>query len=97
VLWQAAQLSLISAALDAARGGQPTVLGVLGEPGMGKTSLLREIAARSSPRLRGRASGASIPPRLRGQRRRAWTDPARTSSACAVISMSMHASVTDWP
>ena len=48
MLWQAEQLSKISAALDAARGGRPTVLGVLGEPGMGKTSLLREIAARSS-------------------------------------------------
>jgi DNA-binding CsgD family transcriptional regulator len=48
VLWQAEQLSEISVALEAARGGQPTVLSVLGEPGMGKTSLLREIAARSS-------------------------------------------------
>jgi DNA-binding CsgD family transcriptional regulator len=48
VLWQPEQLGKISAALDAARGGQPTVLSVLGEPGMGKTSLLREIATRSS-------------------------------------------------
>jgi DNA-binding CsgD family transcriptional regulator len=47
VLWQDEQLSKISAALDAARSGRPTVLSVLGEPGMGKTSLLREIATRS--------------------------------------------------
>jgi DNA-binding CsgD family transcriptional regulator len=48
VLWLVEQLSVISAALEAARGGQPTVLSVLGEPGTGKTSLLREIAARAS-------------------------------------------------
>jgi DNA-binding CsgD family transcriptional regulator len=48
VLWQVEQISAISAALEAARGGQPTVLSVLGQPGMGKTSLLREIATRAS-------------------------------------------------
>jgi DNA-binding CsgD family transcriptional regulator len=48
VLWQVEQVSVISAALEAARGGQPGVLSVLGQPGMGKTSLLREIAARAS-------------------------------------------------
>jgi ABC-type Na+ transport system ATPase subunit NatA len=48
VLWQVEQVSAISAALEAARGGQPTVLSVLGQPGMGKTSLLREIATRAS-------------------------------------------------
>jgi DNA-binding CsgD family transcriptional regulator len=48
VLWQDEQISAISAALEAARSGQPTVLSVLGKPGMGKTSLLREIVARAS-------------------------------------------------
>jgi DNA-binding CsgD family transcriptional regulator len=48
MLWQDEQISAISAALEAARGGQPTVLAVLGKPGMGKTSLLREIAIRAS-------------------------------------------------
>jgi len=48
VLWQDEQLNAISAALEAARSGQPTVLSVLGKPGMGKTSLLREIATRAS-------------------------------------------------
>jgi len=48
MLWQDEQISVISAALEAARGGQPTVLSVLGRPGMGKTSLLREIAVRAS-------------------------------------------------
>jgi hypothetical protein len=48
LLWQDEQLSAISAALEAARSGQPTVLSVLGRPGTGKTSLLREIATRAS-------------------------------------------------
>lgn len=48
MLWQDEQISAISAALEAARNGQPTVLSVLGKPGMGKTSLLREIATRAS-------------------------------------------------
>ena len=48
MLWQDEQLNAISAALEAARSGQPTVLSVLGKPGMGKTSLLREIATRAS-------------------------------------------------
>jgi hypothetical protein len=48
VLWQDEQISAISAALEAARSGQPTVLSVLGRAGMGKTSLLREIATRAS-------------------------------------------------
>jgi predicted ATP-dependent serine protease len=48
MLWQREQLTAISAALEAARNGQPTVLSVLGMPGMGKTSLLREIATRAS-------------------------------------------------
>jgi putative protein kinase ArgK-like GTPase of G3E family len=47
VLWQDDQLSAVAAALGAARSGQPAVLGVLGQPGTGKTSLLREIAGRS--------------------------------------------------
>ena len=47
MLWQDEQISAISAALEAARSGQPTVLSVLGEPGMGKTSLLNEIASRA--------------------------------------------------
>jgi predicted ATPase len=48
VLWQDDQLNAIAAALGAARSGQPAVLRVLGKPGMGKTSLLREIATRAS-------------------------------------------------
>jgi DNA-binding CsgD family transcriptional regulator len=48
LLWQDEQISAISAALEAARSGQPTVLSVLGKPGMGKTSLLREMAIRAS-------------------------------------------------
>jgi DNA-binding CsgD family transcriptional regulator len=48
MLWQAEQISAISAALEAARNGQPTVLSVLGQPGMGKTSLLREVAVRAA-------------------------------------------------
>jgi len=48
VLWQEEQIRVISAALEAARSGQPTVLSVLGQPGTGKTSLLREIATRAS-------------------------------------------------
>ncbi len=48
MLWQDDQLSAIAAALGAARSGQPAVLRVLGKPGMGKTSLLREIATRAS-------------------------------------------------
>jgi DNA-binding CsgD family transcriptional regulator len=48
MLWPDEQISAISAALEAARTGQPTVLSVLGQPGMGKTSLLREIAIRAS-------------------------------------------------
>src|SRR5277367_5390164 len=47
MLWQDEQISVISAALEAARSGQPTVLRVLGIPGMGKTSLLGEIASRA--------------------------------------------------
>jgi DNA-binding CsgD family transcriptional regulator len=48
MLWQDEQISVILAALEAARSGQPTVLRVLGKPGMGKTSLLRETATRAS-------------------------------------------------
>jgi predicted ATPase len=48
VLWQDDQISAIAAALEAARSGQPAILSVLGKPGMGKTSLLREIATRAS-------------------------------------------------
>jgi predicted ATPase len=48
MLWQDEQISAILAALEAARSGQPTVLSVLGKPGMGKTSLLREMATRAS-------------------------------------------------
>ncbi len=48
MLWQVSQLKRVSAAIEAARGGRPAVLSVLGEPGMGKTSLLREVARRAS-------------------------------------------------
>jgi DNA-binding CsgD family transcriptional regulator len=48
MLWQDEQISAISAAIEAARSGNPAVLSVLGRPGMGKTSLLREIASRAS-------------------------------------------------
>jgi DNA-binding CsgD family transcriptional regulator len=48
MLWQDEQIGAMSAALEAARSGKPTVLSVLGRPGMGKTSLLREIAIRAS-------------------------------------------------
>jgi hypothetical protein len=48
MLWQDEQISAILASLEAARRGQPTVLSVLGNPGMGKTSLLREMAIRAS-------------------------------------------------
>jgi DNA-binding CsgD family transcriptional regulator len=48
MLWQARQLKTISAAIEAARNGRPFALSVLGEPGMGKTSLLREVARRAS-------------------------------------------------
>jgi hypothetical protein len=48
MLWQDEQISAILASLEAARSGQPTVLSVLGKPGMGKTSLLREMATRAS-------------------------------------------------
>ncbi len=47
MLWQDDQISAIAAALEAARSGQPAVLSVLGKPGMGKTSLLREIVTRA--------------------------------------------------
>ena len=48
MLWQDEQISAILASLEAARSGQPTLLSVLGKPGMGKTSLLREITTRAS-------------------------------------------------
>jgi hypothetical protein len=48
VLWPDEQISVILAAFEAAHGGQPTVLSMLGRPGMGKTSLQREIASRAS-------------------------------------------------
>src|ERR1700690_4370567 len=48
MLWQDGQIRTISAALEVARSGKPTVLSVLGKPGMGKTSLLHEIATRAS-------------------------------------------------
>jgi DNA-binding CsgD family transcriptional regulator len=48
VLWRDEQINAIAAALQAARSGQPAVLSVLGKPGMGKTSLLREITTRAS-------------------------------------------------
>lgn len=48
MLWQVSQLKAVSAAIESARNGRPAVLSVLGEAGMGKTSLLREIARRAS-------------------------------------------------
>jgi hypothetical protein len=48
VHWQVEQTSAVSAALAAARSGRPGVLSVLGQPGTGKTSLLREIAVRAA-------------------------------------------------
>jgi DNA-binding CsgD family transcriptional regulator len=48
MLWQARQLKAVSGAIESARNGRPAVLSVLGEPGMGKTSLLREVARRAS-------------------------------------------------
>jgi hypothetical protein len=43
VLWQVEQISAISAALEAARSGQPT-LSVQGKPGTGTAQLPRETA-----------------------------------------------------
>jgi hypothetical protein len=42
-------------------------------------------------------SGGSVPDKSDEDRRRRDTDAASVSSAAAVISMSMHASVTLWP
>jgi DNA-binding CsgD family transcriptional regulator len=48
MLWQSRQLKTVSAAIESARNGRPALLSVLGEPGTGKTSLLREVARRAS-------------------------------------------------
>jgi DNA-binding CsgD family transcriptional regulator len=48
LLWDSSQIETAGAAIEAARAGRPTLIAVLGEPGMGKTSLLREIARRAS-------------------------------------------------
>jgi DNA-binding CsgD family transcriptional regulator len=48
VLWPSDQIGAITAAIEAARVGSPSVVTVLGDAGMGKTSLLREIVRRSS-------------------------------------------------
>jgi DNA-binding CsgD family transcriptional regulator len=48
LLWDSSQVETASAAIEAARAGRPTLITVLGEPGMGKTSLLGEIARRAS-------------------------------------------------
>ena len=45
MLWPDEQMSAISATLEAACSGQPTVLSVLGTPGMGKPSQLGALAA----------------------------------------------------
>jgi DNA-binding CsgD family transcriptional regulator len=48
VLWPSEQIGAISAAIEAARAGTPSVVTVLGEAGMGKTSFLREVVRRAS-------------------------------------------------
>jgi predicted ATPase len=54
------ELSALDALLDAVRAGAPHVAALVGEPGIGKTSLLRELASRAGERgllvLTGRAA-----------------------------------------
>jgi DNA-binding CsgD family transcriptional regulator len=47
MVWEARDLATVTSAVESARAGDPVVLSVLGEPGTGKTSLLREIARRA--------------------------------------------------
>jgi predicted ATPase len=60
LLGRSAELSSIDAALDQLRERRPCVLAIVGEPGIGKTRLLSELAARADARgsivLRGGAS-----------------------------------------
>ncbi len=55
------ELARIARALDALEGGEPSVLALVGEPGIGKTRLLRELVADARGRgmlvLAGRAAG----------------------------------------
>lgn len=48
LLWEAEHLRQADAAIAAARAGQPTVLLVEGEAGMGKTTLLRAVGQRAA-------------------------------------------------
>jgi DNA-binding CsgD family transcriptional regulator len=48
MLWQVKQLKTLTSAIGAAREGRPTVLTIVGDAGMGKTSLLRELQVRAS-------------------------------------------------
>jgi DNA-binding CsgD family transcriptional regulator len=45
--WTDEQLGHVDAALSAARDGRPTVLAIVGEAGLGKTTLLSELLARA--------------------------------------------------
>ena len=60
LLGRSAELSSIDAALDRLRERRPCALAIVGEPGIGKTRLLSELAARADVRgcivLRGGAS-----------------------------------------
>jgi len=46
--WLAADIDTVERAIDAARLGNPTVLTISGDPGMGKSALLREVIRRAS-------------------------------------------------
>lgn len=48
MLWQHRHVEVLRAAMEDARGGQAAAVTVLGESGMGKTSLLREVVRRAS-------------------------------------------------
>lgn len=48
LVWQPEQLSALTAAVDEARQGRPTVLAVTGDAGAGKTVLLNELVQRAS-------------------------------------------------
>ena len=47
VWWRSEQLELLDGAVEAAASGHPMLLSIEGEPGQGKTSLLREVAERA--------------------------------------------------
>ena len=65
IVGRAAQLTALCDGLDAAAAGHGSVLLVIGEPGVGKTRLLRELRRRASERgiaaLVGRAVESSVP------------------------------------